>query len=137
MVLVFVTKYAKKILELVEHSRSHMTAEQIFDALRQTYPTVVLATVYNNLNRLWEAEQIRKVSVEGMPDRYDRIQRHDHLVCRKCGKLSDVYLSDITSELEQQIGLSIEGYDLKVQYLCPQCRSKQESNPVPHEPHCS
>ena len=92
MVLVFVTKYAKKILELVEHSRSHMTAEQIFDALRQTYPTVVLATVYNNLNRLWEAEQIRKVSVEGMPDRYDRIQRHDHLVCKQCGRLLDVDL---------------------------------------------
>lgn len=47
------TKYAKKILEIVENSHSHMTAEQVFDALRQTYPKVVLATVYNNLNRLW------------------------------------------------------------------------------------
>lgn len=34
----------------------------------QTYPTVVLATVYNNLNRLWQDDLIRKVSVEGMPD---------------------------------------------------------------------
>lgn len=78
------TKYGKKILEIVSSSRSHMTAEEIFDALRQTYPTVVLATVYNNLNRLWQDDLIRKVSVEGMPDRYDRIQRHDHLICRRC-----------------------------------------------------
>lgn len=62
------TKYGKKILEIVSSSRSHMTAEEIFDALRQTYPTVVLATVYNNLNRLWQDDLIRKVSVEGMPD---------------------------------------------------------------------
>ncbi len=82
MVLITVTKYAKKILEIVEQSRSHMTAEQIFMELRRTYPTVVLATVYNNLNRLWQDDLIRKVSVEGTPDRYDRIQRHDHLVCR-------------------------------------------------------
>ena len=75
MVLMVVTKYAKKIFEIVESSRSHMTAEEIFDVLRQTYPTVVLATVYNNLNRLWQEKLIRKVSVEGMPDRYDRIQR--------------------------------------------------------------
>lgn len=65
------TKYARKILEIVELSYSHMTAEQIFAALRQTYPKVVLATVYNNLNRLWEEGRVRKISVEGMPDRYD------------------------------------------------------------------
>ena len=44
------TKYAKKILEIVESSRSHLTAEEVFVALRQTYPKVALATVYNNLN---------------------------------------------------------------------------------------
>ena len=100
------TKYGKKILEIVSSSRSHMTAEEIFDALRQTYPTVVLATVYNNLNRLWQDDLIRKVSVEGMPDRYDRIQRHDHLVCRRCGKLSDIDLGDLTAELEKKAGIT-------------------------------
>ena len=130
-------KYANSILKIINASEEHLTAEQIFLILKQIHPSVVLATVYNNLNNLYQQGQIRKISLEGCPDRYDKNTRHDHLVCRKCGKLSDVYLSDITSELEQQIGLSIEGYDLKVQYLCPQCRSKQESKPVPHEPHCS
>ena len=130
-------KYANSILKIINASEEHLTAEQIFLILKQIHPSVVLATVYNNLNNLYQQGQIRKISLEGCPDRYDKNTRHDHLVCRKCGKLSDVYLSDITSELEQQIGISIEGYDLKVQYLCPQCRSKQESNPVPHEPHCS
>ena len=63
-------------MEIVSASRSHMTAEEIFDALRQTYPKVVLATVYNNLNRLWQENLIRKVSVEGLPDRYDRTARY-------------------------------------------------------------
>jgi len=71
--------------------------------------------------------------VEGYPDRYDKTVRHDHLVCRRCGKLSDVYLSDITAQLEKQVGFSIDGYDLKLQYLCPECRSQESDSPVPRK----
>ena len=123
--LIAVTKYAKKILEIVEQSRSHMTAEQIFMELRLAYPKVVLATVYNNLNRLWQEDRVRKVSVEGMPDRYDRILRHDHLVCKQCGRLLDVDLGDLTAQLERKAGVSILAYDLKLVYLCDECRKKK------------
>ena len=123
-----VTEYAKKILEIVTGSHSHMTAERIFEALRRTNPKVVRATVYNNLNRLWAEGRVRKVSVEGMPDRYDRAERHDHLVCRGCGRLLDVDLGDLTEQLEQRVGRSILSYDLKLLYLCETCRerSRQE-----------
>lgn len=120
------TKYGTKILEIVSASRSHMTAEEIFDTLRRTYPAVVLATVYNNLNRLLQEGLIRKVSVEGMPDRYDRIQRHDHLVCKGCGRLLDIDLGDLTTQLEEKAGISILSYDLKLMYLCENCRKKIE-----------
>lgn len=116
------TKYAKKILEIIEASRSHMTAEQVYLVLKETCPKVVLATVYNNLNRLWEEERIRKVSVEGMPDRYDRMQRHDHLVCKRCGKLLDIDLGDLTAQLEKKAGIPILSYDLKLTYLCDACQ---------------
>ena len=120
------TKYAEKILELVESSRSHMTAEQVFELLRQTCPKVVLATVYNNLNRLCEQGYIRKISVEGAPDRYDRIVRHDHLVCKGCGRLLDIDLGDLTEQLERQAGIPILSYDLKLLYLCEECRCKHQ-----------
>lgn len=120
------TKYAKKIWEIVESSYSHMTAEQIFEELRQTYPKVVLATVYNNLNRLWEQDKVRKISVEGMPDRYDRTRRHDHLVCKKCGRLQDVDLGDLTEQLAGKAGVPLLSYDLKLLYVCEECRKKSQ-----------
>lgn len=120
-------RYEKSILEIIHSADAHMTAEQIFLALKQDYPSVVLATVYNNLNNLYQQGKIRKISVEGRPDRYDRNTRHDHLVCRRCGGLMDIHLSDLTAALEQQVGFSIEGYDLKIQYLCPQCRRALET----------
>ena len=98
------TKYMKKILEIVQTSYAHLTAEQVFQELRKTYPTVAMATVYNNLNRLWEAGQIRKVSVEGIPDRYGRIRRHGHPVCNSCVRLPDTDLGDLTAQLEEKAG---------------------------------
>ena len=121
------TKYARKILELVENSHSHMTADQVFLLLRETFPTVVLATVYNNLNKLCEEGLIRRVSVEGMPDRFDRVERHDHLICRGCGKLSDINLADLTESLQHQAGIPLLGYDLKLVYLCEDCRRKESA----------
>ena len=122
------TKYAKKIWEIVESSRSHLTAEQLFGEVRRTYPTVALATVYNNLNRLLSEGRIRRVSVAGMPDRYDRVARHDHLVCRRCGRLLDLELDDLTKQLEKMAGVSILSYDLKLMYLCEECRRSSGSN---------
>lgn len=118
------TKYAQMICQIIAASRQHMTAEQIFDALRQVYPTVALATVYNNLNKLWRDGRIRKVSLEGMPDRYDRVDKHDHLVCRECGKLVDIHLADLTQALQAQVDVPILCYDLKLMYVCEACRKK-------------
>lgn len=116
------TKYAKAIYEIVEASRSHMTADQIFETLRKRYPSVVLATVYNNLNKLWEEGYIRKVAVEGQPDRYDRTERHDHLVCKVCGRLQDLELPDLTGQFQQQVDVPVLAYDLKLLYICEDCR---------------
>ena len=117
-------RYETAILEMIRTSEDHMTAEQVFLALKKQYPSVVLATIYNNLNSLCQQGKIRKISMEGSPDRYDRNTRHDHLVCRRCGQLSDVQLADLTRELERQTGVSIDGYDLRIRYLCPRCRAE-------------
>ncbi len=42
------TRYAQLLLELINQSKEHMTAEQLFLELKKTEPKVVLATVYNN-----------------------------------------------------------------------------------------
>lgn len=116
------TKNAKAILEIVNHSDEHLTAEQIYLRLREAAGKVVLATVYNNLNALCEQKLIHKVVMENAPDRYDRIVRHDHLICSKCGKITDLYLDDMKEKLEKCIGVQVDAYDLKLFYVCEDCR---------------
>ena len=120
------TKYERAIYDIVRMSREHLTVHQIFEKLKTDYPKVVLATVYNNLNKMWESGLVRKVSAEGMPDRYDIPQKHDHLVCKRCGKILDVSFEDLTAPLRSQLGHDFLFYDLKVYYLCPECREREK-----------
>ena len=117
------TKQRRLIVSIIQQSDKHLSAEEIYVQAKQQMPMIVLATVYNNLNKLWEAGLIRKVSVEGMPDRYDLARKHDHLVCRHCGKIMDISFEDLTAPLRSQLGEDFLFYDLKVYYLCPECRA--------------
>ncbi len=117
-------RYANAILNLINESSNHLTAEQVFLELKKTEPKIVLASVYNNLNALTEKGLIRKVSLDGQADRYDKIKKHDHLVCRKCGRLADFEFGDLTENLSAQLHSDVFKYDLKVFYECSECRNK-------------
>lgn len=122
------TKNARYILEIINNSTEHLTAEQIYLRLREKNEKAVLATVYNNLASLYEQNLIRKVCVEGYPDRYDKTVRHDHLVCKKCGKLSDITLEDLAEKLQKQIGVPMISYDLKINHICTECLAKEKEH---------
>ena len=77
---------AELILEAIVHSAGHLTAEQIRMALLENGHRMALATVYNNLAQLHSEGRIRKVCVEGYPDRYDRITRHEPVAGRDQAK---------------------------------------------------
>lgn len=119
------TKNAEQILKIINASSEHLSADQIFLRLKENNRGIVLSTVYNNLASLYRQGLIRKISAEGCPDRYDNIRRHDHLICRNCGKLSDILLEDLTEKLQKQVGVPILSYNLKINYLCEDCLKKE------------
>lgn len=117
-------RYADMILKLINDSDAHMTAEQVFFEMKKTSPKIALASVYNNLNALTNKGLIRRISIDGQTDRYDKIKKHDHLVCKTCGRLADFEFADLTAALESQLHSGIAEYDLKVYYQCPECKNK-------------
>ena len=121
------TKNAQLILDIIAHSSDHLTAEQIHTTLRKNGHKMALATVYNNLAQLHDEGCVRKVCVEGYPERYDKTTRHDHLVCRVCGKLADIHFKDLTELLQSQTDEELLSYDLQVSYICPACRRTAQS----------
>lgn len=117
-----VTKNSKLILDIINNSNDHLTAEEVYYKIKVINPKVVLATIYNNLNYLTKEGYIKKVLIDNGPDCYDKIVRHDHLICSKCGGIKDITLEDLSRKLEEETGVSILSYDLQIHYICDECK---------------
>ena len=60
------------ILKLLRSERlDHPTANDVYLAIRKTYPNISLGTVYRNLNDMSEDGSILKISSPHAPDRFD------------------------------------------------------------------
>ncbi|MCD7755373.1 MAG: transcriptional repressor [Firmicutes bacterium] len=114
----------ERILQIVLESADHPTADDIYLRLRTSGKQITLATVYNNLHALCAEGKIRSISFDEKSERYDKPLRHDHLICRGCGKVSDITLADIKAQLEEACGLELDSYDLKMFYRCADCRGR-------------
>ena len=120
------TKYGEQILTIVMRKGEHPTAEQVFMEMKVNNPKIAQGTVYNNLNALVDEGRIIRISEPGFPDRFDNTTRHDHMVCIKCGRLADVKLPNFTEEIERNSGEKIISYDLRIRYICPECRNRTD-----------
>lgn len=121
------TRQRKVVLQVVQASEDHLTANEVLDGARKAMPTISQATVYNSLRYLKEAELIREITFGNAASRYDReTRRHDHAVCKACGKLVDFDLPE-TAELIKSAArrsrFKPESIHLTLVGLCPDCRS--------------
>ena len=123
------TKQRRLILEIIAQSKDHLTAEEIFLKARATMPSIAVGTVYRNLNVLCDQGFIGRISVINQPDRFDsKPDRHHHLICSRCGKITDICLRDLTEPIENKLGQKILSYDLRIRYICPACREQEEKD---------
>ncbi len=120
------------ILSIVQTSPGHPTADQVYETAKQIIPNISLGTVYRNLGILAEQKRIRKVSVPGQPDHYDRtLYEHGHMICSRCGYVEDIPVSILEGKnLEDKLGFEILAYELTIRYICPVCRSNEKENDV-------
>jgi len=116
------TKNSKIILEIIESVTCHPTAEEVYRLAMERGNRMSMATVYNNLGTLCKEGFVRRLTNPDQPDRFDKLLRHDHLVCSKCGKISDVFLKDLTEQLKKEAGNDFISYDLTMFYECEDCR---------------
>lgn len=120
-----VTKQKLLIKSIIESHEGHLTAEEIFILAKEKMPNIALGTVYRNLGKLCEANEIGLISVSGRPDRYDKsLNTHGHTICDICGKITDfpAPVSEFKEQLEKHLGIDITAYDVSAHYVCEDCK---------------
>ena len=114
------------VLRVLQESEGHLQADEIFRRVKKYYPTIVLATVYNNLHALVEDGYIRHVRTASGADFYDKTPTpHEHALCAVCGRLLDAGLTNLPAILAEQTTLPILSYDLILHTVCDGCNKKQ------------
>ena len=119
------TKQRAVILEVIRSDMCHHTADEIFTLAKERLPGISRATVYNNLKSLEAEKLIRRITGDGLSDRYDNSYvPHGHLLCESCGRVRDFSLENFDNLISDAIGSDFNSYELKVRYLCDACKAE-------------
>lgn len=125
------TKQRKEILDLIQASDGHMTADQIHSKLKEHNVSIGIATVYRNLNVLYEEHLVNRVRHPELGYIYDKnVHDHYHFRCVRCNRIEDVdleYQDKLHKIVENELGCKVERHDINFEGVCRECLNKESS----------
>jgi Fe2+ or Zn2+ uptake regulation protein len=121
------TRQRGVILDILQETREHPTAEKIYQNARRIIPNISLGTVYRNLNFLQDQGLVREIRpCNGSSTRFDGdLGSHAHFHCTLCGELFDLPLPQGFDQLQlsKMDGISmISSIDLHIIGECATCQ---------------
>ena len=121
------TRQRLLVLDIINSSYSHLTAEGVYIEARKKMPKISLGTVYRNLGVLTEAGEIRRIVLENQPERFDRCYpAHDHIVCPGCGAVRDIPPElSMAKTIERKLKMKPDSYELTVKVVCDECKANK------------
>lgn len=99
----------------------HINIDKLYEKVHKRMPTVSLATVYKNINSMFEGGLLQELYPEGMKRMYEIDKDfHIHLICSSCGKVEDVPASpgDMMKFFSKYSGEKLEKIDVNLYYEC-------------------
>lgn len=113
------------ILEYLLDSMNHPTADDIYKALEDRFPSMSVATVYNNLRVFIDSGLVRELTYGDDSSRFDSdMSNHYHAICEQCGVIVDFDyppLHEVENAAARETGFQVRGHRLEVHGICPSC----------------
>jgi len=122
------TKQREAILRILRNTKSHPTADQIYDEVRKDIPNLSKGTVYRNLEVLQEDGAISELNLNGTLSRYEAKQAsHYHFRCEQCGQVIDLN-EPVDKELDERVtqstGFLVLHHQTEFRGLCKDCQQQ-------------
>ena len=119
------TRQRRAILNAVQETDSHPTADDVYDRVRQTLPRISLGTVYRNLAELAERGMMQELRLGSGQKRFDgNTLDHCHVRCLSCGRVADAPIEvEALPEVSRlaEFGFEVIGCAVEVRVHCPRC----------------
>ena len=88
---------------------------------------ISLGTVYRNLGQLERHGMVISIVVNGVKH-YDKVVPHHHFICKRCGKIIDVFDLDVPVVSVYQNNI-VTDYELVLKGICIDCQ-KEDKNGI-------
>lgn len=113
------------VLDCLEKTKKHPTADQVLVTVRKKFPSVSRATVYNTLEALTQAGVILRLTVDPSVARYDAdIGPHAHFRCRICNTVYDIVMDKDINLDEYVADHHVEAVRTYAYGVCEKCLKK-------------
>jgi Fur family peroxide stress response transcriptional regulator len=120
------TTQREAILRVLRNTRSHPTADSIYDEVRKEIPAISKGTIYRNLKVLQELGKIRELNLNGTVSRFEVAQSdHYHFRCEVCGRVLDLdepVHKELDRKVAERTGLKISHHQLEFRGRCQDCQ---------------
>lgn len=121
------SRQREAVYNAVAGTKCHPDAEWVYARVRESIPDVSLGTVYRNLRQLAEDRKLLTLETEKKTLRFDAdLSPHSHFICKKCGCISDLYVTSEISRDLAQAGYRVDNEKTVLYGLCPICAAKRE-----------
>ncbi|MDA8058423.1 MAG: Fur family transcriptional regulator [Actinomycetota bacterium] len=133
-----VTAQRQCVFRVLQGDESHPSAEAVHAAARRQVETISLKTVYQTLHDLTELGEIAALDIGTGMVRFDPNveEPHHHLVCRVCGKVSDLVVDfpELSVPERAAQGFELGAPEVVFRGRCPECRSRSTDPSVGSTP---
>ncbi len=123
------------IMRTLMASRSHPSAEDIYQQLKHKHPTLSLSTVYKTLQVMAKIGALLTIETTSGGQRFDgQLRPHHHAVCTRCGEIYDVNFSACLVDLDKRDvlpGFSVQSIKVTFTGTCKMCESINDRFAVP------
>jgi Fur family ferric uptake transcriptional regulator len=115
----------------------HIDAEQVLAAVRGAGRKISRATVYRNLDLLVSAGLVHRVRLGGNRSVFEHVhpgQKHDHLACRRCGRMVEFVspaIAAMLTEICRAHGFLAQGNQLQILGECQRCAEARAAESAP------
>ena len=112
------------ILECLQSTTEHPSAEMVHQMLQAEHPDISLATVYRNLTHFKNQGQIMSVATVKGVERFDaNTDAHVHFICSNCDSVIDLHQIPMPRYNPEECGgCRVESCSLTLTGLCSDCR---------------
>lgn len=118
-----VTPQRLEIMEIIDKN-GHISIDDLYKLLQKKFPTLSLATVYKNINKMCETSFLSEVKIANRKSVFEiSKEEHSHVVCSKCHAIMDVELdtADIYHQAKFASHYNLNTSSIVLSGICPKC----------------